>query len=58
MQVGTANFVRQFTGEKSRFVSRSLEDPTVLEQIDDFPLRVRNDGIFEDYCDGNLFKSS
>lgn len=72
VQVGTANFVRQFTGEKSRFVSRYstyhyvpllptlkslLEDPTVLEQIDDFPLRVRNDGIFEDYCDGNLFKS-
>ncbi len=34
-----------------------VADPTVLEQIDQCPSRVRHDGILEDYCDGELFRA-
>lgn len=33
-----------------------LHDPSVLEQINNFPSRVRSDGFFEDFCDGATFK--
>ena len=37
-------------------LSKLLSDSTVLEQIDEFPQRIHNDELIEDYCDGVLFK--
>ena len=37
-------------------LEKLLQDPTILEQIDNSPSRVRTDGILEDFCDAGLFK--
>ena len=34
-----------------------LSDHTILDQIEHCPSRVREDGILEDFCDGELFKT-
>ena len=36
---------------------KSLSDPGIIDEIEQCPLRVRSDGLIEDYCDGNRFKS-
>ena len=35
-----------------------LRDKNVLDQVLTTNLRIRNDGYFEDYCDGQLFQSN
>ena len=38
-------------------LSSLLSDPSVLEQIEQCPSRIRQDGILEDFCDGELFRT-
>lgn len=33
-----------------------LSDPSILEQVEKFPLRVHRNGILEDICHGELYK--
>ena len=33
-----------------------LADPSVIEQIDELPKRIRTDGLIEDFCDATRFK--
>ena len=34
-----------------------MSDTTVAKQIEEFPSRIRKDGLIEDFCDGSVFKS-
>ena len=34
-----------------------MRDPTVLEEIHDFPQRMQPNSILKDYCDGDLYRS-
>ena len=34
-----------------------LSDPSVLEQVEQCPLRVRRSGVLDDVCDGELYQS-
>lgn len=62
----------QFSGTKRNLVQRYdtyqyvplmpslrqlLADTSVMEQIEQLPNRIRNDGLVEDFCDGVRFKS-
>ena len=64
--------MRQFTGAKSRSVERYdtyhyisilatieqfLMDSSVIEQLETFPSRIRNDGIIEEFCVGTTFRN-
>ena len=64
--------MRQFTGAKSRSVKRYdtyhyisilatierlLMDSSVIEQLETFLSRIRNDGIIEDFCDSTTFRN-
>ena len=64
--------MRQFTGAKSRSVEKYdtyhyvsilatieqlLMDSSVIEHLETFPSRIRNDGIIEDFCDGATFRN-
>ena len=65
-------YVPQFSGSKRRLVQRRdtyqyvpllpslrklLRDTTVLEQIEQLPKRINQDGKIEDFCDGERFKN-
>jgi hypothetical protein len=34
-----------------------MMDSSVIEHLEGFPSRIRNDGIIEDFCDGATFKN-
>ena len=34
-----------------------LSDPNIIDEVEQCPLRVRNDGLIGDYCDGNRLKN-
>ena len=38
-------------------LSKLLENEDIIDQIDTFPERIRNDGKIEDFCDGRVFKT-
>ena len=61
-----------FTGTKRQLIERQdsyqyisllaslkslLSDSSIMDEVEQCPLRVRSDGLIEDYCDGNRFKS-
>ena len=72
VKIGEPYHVPKYSGSKRRLVEISdsihyvpvlqslsvlLQDASVLEQIDCLPERVHTDGTFEDFCDGELFRS-
>ena len=72
IQIGEPQYVPQFSGPKRRLVQRRdtyqyvpllpslrklLRDTTVLEQIEQLPKRINQDGKIEDFCDGERFKN-
>lgn len=72
MKIGEPYHLSMFTGAKRRLIMTQdtyqyvpllsslhslLRDPSVIDQIDQCPSRIHTDGIIEDICDGNIFKS-
>ena len=71
IQIGNPQYVPRFSGTKrcltEKFdtyqyvpllpsLKKLLSNNSIIEQIYEFPHRVRNDGLIEDYCDALLFK--
>ncbi len=38
-------------------IEQLLNDNSIIEHLEGFPSRIRNDGVIEDFCDANVFKN-
>ena len=72
MRIGQSYFAPHLTGIKRRLIEKwdtyqyvplfsslnqFLSDDSVIEQIDQFPLRIRSDGQLNDFCDGTRYSN-
>ena len=72
IKIGKPQYVPRFSGAKRNLVQRwdtyqyipllttlrkLLSDATVMEQIDQLPNRIHQDGKIEDFCDGERYKN-
>ena len=72
LKIGDPYHTARFTGPKRRLIKTYdsyqyvplipslralLSDPSVIDEIEQCPSRVRNDGVLEDFCDGEVFKT-
>lgn len=72
VSIGEPQYVPQFSGTKRNLVQRwdtyqyipllptlrkLLGDATVVEQFDELPKRIHEDGRIEDFCDGKRYKN-